>query len=118
MLDQEDLENLQFILKQMYPDIKEFENKEPTIRTMEIYLRALKGNLFCHQAMTELTTGLVAGPGGYLYRGPMKRLVRKILKKVRDQYREKGLNFYICNQAVKLKYRSSLTLSLKGNPGA
>ena len=118
MLDQQDREDLQFILQQMYPNVIDFEEKEPTTHTMEIYLRALKGNLFCNKAMTDLTTGLVAGPAGRLYRGPMKKLVRQILKKVRDQYREKEMSFYICDQVVKLKYRSPLTLSLEGNPGA
>lgn len=118
MLEQQDKEDLKFILQQMYPDVVAFEAQDPTVQTMEIYLRALNGNLFCNNAVTELATGLVAGPGGRLYRGPMKRTVRQILRKIRDGYREKGLNFLICNQVVKLKYRSPLTLSLEGNPGA
>lgn len=118
MLEQQDKEDLQYILQHMYPDATAFETQAPTVQTMEIFLHALKSNLFCNNAVTELATGLIAGPGGRLYRGPMKRTVRKILKKVRDAHRERGLSFMICNQIVKLKYRSPLTLSLEGNPGA
>ncbi len=118
MLEQQDKEDLKFILQRMYPDIADFKEQDPTSQTMEIYLRALKGNLFCNNAVAELATGLATGPAGRLYRGPMKRTVRQILKKIRNSYREKGLNFFICNQVVKLKYRSPLTLSLEGNPGS
>lgn len=114
MLDQQDKEDLQIILQKMYPTVPDFRNHEPTVATMEEFLKALDANLFCHRAMTELSAGLVTGLAGRLYTGRNKRAIRQILKKIRESFEEKGLYFYICNQAVKLKMRTRFTLSLDG----
>lgn len=118
MISKEDKEDLKFILIKMYPGVEDFERHDPTAQTLEIYLQALISNLFCSRAITELATGLVAGPAGRLYTGRNKAAIRYILKKVRDNFDGNSINFYICNQVIRLKIRTNLTLSLEGNPGA
>ncbi|WP_370060243.1 hypothetical protein [Neptunomonas phycophila] len=112
-LDIEDKDSLQEILILMYPEVPDFKNRKPTAYTMEVFLQTLKASTFCNNLMTELTVGLVTGPAGRLYRGPMKPLVKKILKEVRKHYTEKTLKFMLCEKVLKLKSRWALQSSLE-----
>ncbi len=59
-LDEQDRENLKFILQTMYPNDRVFVEYEPNVSTLEVYVAAVKGNLLCNKAMTQLTTELAA----------------------------------------------------------
>lgn len=59
---------------------------------------------------TELATATVK----HVYRGKFKKVVNKVLKEIKGHYKENNLNFFICNQVVKYKYKSPLVNSLQG----
>lgn len=44
MLDQQDKEDLQVILQKMYPTVPDFKIHEPTVATVEEFLKALDEN--------------------------------------------------------------------------
>ncbi|GGB21612.1 hypothetical protein [Agarivorans gilvus] len=113
-LDQDDRENLQYILTQMFPESKTFKQHAPTVRTLEVYIQAVRANKFCNNAMTHLTTELLATPASQLYRGKMKAVVKKAIKEIKNKHQNTGLSFFICEQAVKLRYKSPLAITLDG----
>jgi len=112
-LDKEDQENLQFILQKMFPESSAFKENKPSIETLRVYMQALKANTFCNKAMTELTTELATATVKHVYRGKFKKVVNKVLKEIKGHYKENNLNFFICNQVVKYKYKSPLVNSLQ-----
>lgn len=63
MLEQEDKEDLQYLLIKLFPEQDVFKNYEPTERTLELYIKALKANMFCNMAVTYLATELAATGG-------------------------------------------------------
>lgn len=81
-LDEQDRENLKFILQTMYPNDRVFVEYEPNVSTLEVYVAAVKGNLFCNKAMTQLTTELAAAAAGGIYRGKGRNVVKEFLKKL------------------------------------
>lgn len=113
-LDKEDQENLQFILQKMYPESKNFKKYQPTVNTLSLYIQAVGANAFCNKAMTELTTELVSASINQIYRGKFKKVVKKVLKEIKEHYNKNNLHFFICDQYVKYKYKTPLVTSLQG----
>jgi uncharacterized FAD-dependent dehydrogenase len=114
VLDEEDKENLKFILQRMYPDSEKFKKYDPTVRTLEVYVQAIKANLFCNIAMTKLTTELVRATVRHIYTGKYKKIIKKILKIMKDHNEDDNLHFFVCNIAVKYKYKGPLIITLEG----
>lgn len=98
----------------MFPESSAFKENKPSIETLRVYMQALKANTFCNKAMTELTTELATATVKHVYRGKFKKVVNKVLKEIKGHYKENNLNFFICNQVVKYKYKSPLVNSLQG----
>ena len=113
-LDYEDKEILQGILVKIYPNDNNFLKYEPTINTLEIFISALKRLDFCNSAMTSLLAGIVTGGARHFYKGPMKSLVKKLLKEAKKNFENKSVSFYICEKTIKLSNRSAFLNSLKG----
>jgi hypothetical protein len=112
-LDIEDRDDLQEILILMYPETSDFKNRKPSPYTMEVFLQALQQSTFCNKLMTDLNVGLVTGPAGRLYRDPMKPVIKRILKEVRKYYKDKSLNFMLCEKILRLKSKWALQSSLQ-----